>query len=143
MGSEVFVLIRRAAPPLEVTKGPAMMSSGPRFASVILVLSALAVPSAQQPPAPARKLALVGGMLLDGYEAGPIHHAAILIEGERIVKVGPAARSPIPPDYTVIDTSGRTMMPGMIELHGAPDPARARQLRPVVPVDRQAGARRC
>ena len=24
----------------------------------------------------------------------------------------------IPPDYTVVDTSGRTMMPGMIELHG-------------------------
>ncbi len=95
-----------------------MMSSGPRFASVILVLSALAVPSAQQPPAPARKLALVGGMLLDGYEAGPLHHAAVLVEGERIVKVGPMASTPIPPDYAVIDTSGRTMMPGMIELHG-------------------------
>ena len=24
----------------------------------------------------------------------------------------------MPPDYAVIDTSGRTMMPGMIELHG-------------------------
>jgi imidazolonepropionase-like amidohydrolase len=81
---------------------------------------------AQQPPArPAgaardaapTKLALVGGMLLDGYEAPPIHHATVLIEGERIVKVGPTAQVPVPPDYTVIDTSGRTMMPGMIELH--------------------------
>jgi imidazolonepropionase-like amidohydrolase len=64
------------------------------------------------------KLALVGGMLLDGYEAGPIHRAAVLIDGERIVKVGPAAEMTIPPDYTIVDTSGRTMMPGMIELHG-------------------------
>jgi imidazolonepropionase-like amidohydrolase len=76
---------------------------------------------AQQPDAggakPA-KLALVGGMLLDGYEAGPIHRAAVLIDGERIVRVGPAAEMTIPPDYTVVDTSGRTMMPGMIELHG-------------------------
>jgi imidazolonepropionase-like amidohydrolase len=64
------------------------------------------------------KLALVGGMLLDGYEAGPIHRAAVLIDGERIVRVAPAAEVTIPPDYTVIDTSGRTMMPGMIELHG-------------------------
>jgi imidazolonepropionase-like amidohydrolase len=57
-------------------------------------------------------------MLLDGYEAPPIHHAAVLIEGDRIVRVGPAASTPIPPDYTVVDTSGRTMLPGMIELHG-------------------------
>jgi imidazolonepropionase-like amidohydrolase len=77
--------------------------------------------SAQQPAAGAAKptkLALVGGMLLDGYEAGPIHRAAVLIDGERIVRVGPAAEMTIPPDYTVVDTSGRTMMPGMIELHG-------------------------
>ncbi len=98
------------------------MSSGLRLASVIFVLAALAAPAALQTPAPAaggaRKLALVGGMLLDGYDAGPLHHAAVLVEGERIVKVGPAASTPIPPDYSVIDTSGRTMMPGMIELHG-------------------------
>ena len=54
-----------------------------------LVLSAvvvwLALPAARQAAAPAAgrpaKLALVGGMLLDGYEAGAIHHAAILIDG--------------------------------------------------------------
>ena len=58
--------------------------------------------------AEARRLALVGGMLLDGYEAPPIHHAAVLIEGDRIVRVGPAAGMTIPPGYTVVDTSGRT-----------------------------------
>lgn len=85
---------------------------------LVLLLTTLAWPEARQtaPNAP-RKLALVGGMLLDGYEAPPIHHAAVLVEGERIVRVGPAASTPIPADYTVVDTSGRTMMPGMIELH--------------------------
>lgn len=97
------------------------MRSLRRFGVVgVLVAAAgwLAVPEARQAPAarPA-KLALVGGMLLDGYEAGAIHHAAVLIEGERIVKVGRAAEIAIPPDYTVVDTSGRTMMPGLIELH--------------------------
>jgi imidazolonepropionase-like amidohydrolase len=67
--------------------------------------------------APGKKLALVGGMLLDGYEVPPIHHAAILIEGNKIVEVGRAADVKIPPDATVIDTSGRTMMPGMMDLH--------------------------
>ncbi len=57
-------------------------------------------------------------MLLDGYEAPPLHHATVLIEDDRIVKVGPMASTPVPPGYSVIDTSGRTMMPGMIELHG-------------------------
>jgi len=90
-----------------------------RLSAVILVLLGVASPLAEQAPPPAaRKVALVGGMLLDGYEAPPLHHATVLIEGERIVKVGPMASTPVPPDYAVIDTSGRTMMPGMIELHG-------------------------
>ena len=63
------------------------------------------------------KLALVGGMLLDGYETPPIHHAAVLIDGERITWVGPAADAKIPADATVVDTSGRVMLPGLIDLH--------------------------
>lgn len=88
-----------------------------RLWSLVVLLASFATPVAQQGPVSGRKLALVGGMLLDGYEAPPIHHAAVLIEGDRIVRVGPAASTTIPRDYTVIDTSGRTMMPGMIELH--------------------------
>jgi imidazolonepropionase-like amidohydrolase len=86
--------------------------------SVVLLWAGFAGPEASQPSArQASKLALVGGMLLDGYDAPPIHHAAILIDGERIVRVGPAAGMTIPPDYTIVDTSGRTMMPGLVELH--------------------------
>lgn len=88
-----------------------------RLSAMALVLLGVASPMAEQAAPAARKVALVGGMLLDGYEAPPLHHAAVLIEGERIVTVGPMASTPIPPDYTVIDTSGRTMMPGMIEHH--------------------------
>jgi imidazolonepropionase-like amidohydrolase len=73
-------------------------------------------PQGQSAPA-GKRLALVGGMLLDGYEVPPLHHAAILIEGNKIVWVGRAADAKIPPDATVIDTSGRTMMPGMMDLH--------------------------
>jgi len=83
------------------------------FVAFSLVLFQSADPRAQPP----RHLALVGGMLLDGYETPPIHHAAVLIEGNKIVQVGPAAEVKIPADATVIDTSGRTMMPGMMEMH--------------------------
>src|SRR5277367_4008304 len=64
-----------------------------------------------------KRIALVGGMLLTGYELHPIHHAAVVIEVNRIVQVGPAAEVKIPSDATIIDTRGKTMMPGMIELH--------------------------
>ncbi|MET0618735.1 MAG: amidohydrolase family protein [Thermoanaerobaculia bacterium] len=88
--------------------------------AVLLIIAGLAFAAAKrvqaQAPAP-RKLALVGGMLLDGYEVPPLHHAAILIEGNRIVAVGPASQMTIPPDAEVVDTSGRTMLPGLIDLH--------------------------
>ena len=57
-------------------------------------------------------------MLLTGYEVPPIHHATVLIEGNKIVAAGPSSEIPVPPDATVLDTSGRTMMPGLIETHG-------------------------
>lgn len=84
--------------------------------AALLVLSAGST-RAQESTAKPKRLALVGGMLLDGYDVPPIHHAAIIVEGNRIVQVGRAADIEIPPDATVIDTSGRTMMPGMMDLH--------------------------
>ena len=63
------------------------------------------------------KIALVGGMLLDGYEAPPMHNAAVVIEGNRITAVGPASEIEIPADAEVINTSGMTMLPGLIDLH--------------------------
>src|SRR5882724_1301854 len=69
--------------------------------------------SAQTP----RRVALTGGMLLDGYEVPPVHHATVLIEGNKIVQAGRAEDVKIPAGTTIIDTSGQTMMPGMIELH--------------------------
>lgn len=72
------------------------------------------VPTGAQAP---RRLALVGGMLLDGYDTPPVHHAAVLIEGNKIVQTGRASEVEIPPGTPIIDTSGKTMMPGMIEAH--------------------------
>ena len=90
----------------------------------IAALSWMAIGAAQQPArqsAPAagnRKLALVGGMLFTGYEVPPIHHAAVIIEGNKIVAAGPSSEVKVPSDATIVDTSGRTMLPGLIETHG-------------------------
>jgi imidazolonepropionase-like amidohydrolase len=87
-------------------------------AALVGVLVTAAVPVAQAPRQTSRKLALVGGMLLTGAEVPPVHHATVLIEGNKIVAAGPSSEIPVPPDATVFDTSGRTMMPGLIETHG-------------------------
>ena len=67
--------------------------------------------------APIARIALVGGMVLDGYGGEPLHKATILIEGNRIVAVGPESTMRIPPGTQIIDTRGKTMLPGLIELH--------------------------
>jgi imidazolonepropionase-like amidohydrolase len=89
-----------------------------RRSGILALCAAALLLAADGAPAQAsKKLALVGGMLLDGYDVPPVHHAAILIEGNKIVAVGPKAEVAIPPDAEVIDTSGRTMLPGMMDLH--------------------------
>lgn len=102
---------------------------GVGVAAAVALSAALAVVHAerqrrQQPQQPVQQqaggkkhLALVGGMLIDGYDVPPVHHAAIVIEDDKIVEAGPASEVKIPSDATVIDTSGRTMMPGLIEEH--------------------------
>lgn len=80
----------------------------------ITTMVSVATPSAQAP----KRVALVGGMLLTGYEVPPVHHAAIVVEGNKIVAAGPASEVKIPADATIVDTSGRVMLPGLIETHG-------------------------
>ena len=90
----------------------------------LVAISWIAIVAAQQPArqtTPAvngKKLALVGGMLLTGYEVPPIHHATVVVEGNKIVAAGPSSEVAVPGDATVIDTSGRTMLPGLIDAHG-------------------------
>jgi imidazolonepropionase-like amidohydrolase len=92
-----------------------MRSNAACAVAIVCALTLAArVPRAQTP----KRLALVGGMLLTGYEVPPIHRAAILIEDHKIVQAGPASEVRVPGDATVVDTSGRTMMPGLIETHG-------------------------
>ena len=85
----------------------------------IMVAATISVHGQAQKPAPAagKRLALVGGMLLTGYDVPPTHHATVLIEGNKIIAAGPSSQITVPPGTTIIDTTGRTMMPGLMDLH--------------------------
>ena len=66
-----------------------------------------------------RYLLLQNGTLIDGVRPEPIRNASVLIEGERITAVGGVDAVKPPPNGVgnVIDVSGRTIMPGMVDCH--------------------------
>lgn len=81
------------------------------------LLASLVLPQAADAQEGSGTLVLVGGMLLDGYEAPPLHRAAVVIEDNRIVAVGPASEIDIPAGAEIVNTEGMTMLPGLIDLH--------------------------
>ena len=63
------------------------------------------------------KLAIVGGILLDGKGGDPLEKPCLLVENEKIMEVGEAERLKIPNGFQVIDATGLTVMPGIIDAH--------------------------
>ena len=61
--------------------------------------------------------AIIGAMLLDGYERPPVHHSVIIVKGDRIIAVGTQVDTEIPTEAKIIDGGGMTVLPGLIDLH--------------------------
>jgi len=64
-----------------------------------------------------QKIALVGGTLVDGLGSTPIYNSVILIEGNKILATGTQAELAVPSDYQIVSTEGKTVMPGLWEMH--------------------------
>jgi imidazolonepropionase-like amidohydrolase len=60
---------------------------------------------------------LIGATLIDGTGAPPQRDAVVLINGERITAVGPRQTVATPANAEVIDCSGLTLLPGLIDCH--------------------------
>ena len=58
------------------------------------------------------------GLLIDGKGGLPVEDAGLLVVGEKIAWVGPMAGAPaVEPETTIIDASGKAILPGLIEAH--------------------------
>jgi imidazolonepropionase-like amidohydrolase len=68
-------------------------------------------------PAPVPAIAIVNGDLFDSERGTMVPGTTVLIEGERITAVGPAGSVQIPAGARIIDATGRTVMPGMWDMH--------------------------
>jgi len=75
-----------------------------------LVISCLAA-------AQGRTIVIDNVRLIDGTGAAPIERGRVVIEGERVVRAGAAARVAAPANAETIDLAGRTVIPGLIDVH--------------------------
>ena len=80
-------------------------------------LALLALLCASPTLATAQTTAIVGGRVLDG-RGGAIENATVVIRDGKIVAVGPAASTTVPPDAARVDAAGATLIPGLINAHG-------------------------
>lgn len=61
--------------------------------------------------------AITGGTLIDVTGKGAIADAVVVIEGDRITAAGPRAQVQIPRGAAVVDARGKTLLPGLWEMH--------------------------
>ena len=83
-----------------------------RLALVLLLLASASAALAQTAP---RRVAIRAGRLIDGKGGAPITNALILVEGDKITSVTPGGTPPAGAE--VIDLSGSTVLPGLIDTH--------------------------
>ena len=86
-----------------------------------VVLLAIAILSAcgeslAPSPEPAG-LAIVGGQLIDGTGADPVTDSVLVIRDGRIQAAGPRDTTPVPAGAEVIDATGKSIIPGLVDTH--------------------------
>ncbi len=83
-----------------------------RFVFLLLLLGGCARSSSDGPTT-----VFIGARIIDGTGAHPIENAVLIVKNGRIDAVG-SNRSDVPDGATVVDLSGRTIVPGLINTHG-------------------------
>lgn len=70
------------------------------------------------PDAPVGDIALVNGRIITMAGDQVIERGTILVSGNRIAAVGSAGEVAVPRGAKVIDVAGKTIMPGLVDMHG-------------------------
>ncbi|MBC7416226.1 MAG: amidohydrolase family protein [Herminiimonas sp.] len=88
-----------------------------RFLSLLALCSGSALAFGATAAVPAGVTAIKAGRMVDVEAGRLLLDQVILIEGERIKAVGPAATLVIPPGAKIIDLSQAMVLPGLIDVH--------------------------
>jgi imidazolonepropionase-like amidohydrolase len=82
--------------------------------SALLLLAMFTQVSAQQSP---KRIIVRAGKLLDVKSGKLQTNQDVVIEGDKIVSIGPASETKASPRDTLIDLSNSTVLPGLIDAH--------------------------
>jgi len=85
------------------------------IAAALLPAMAQAPVSSAEKPAPAKRVAIRAGHLIDGKNPTATDNVLIQIDGDNIISVTPGGSAP--PGAETIDLSQSTVLPGFIDLH--------------------------
>lgn len=64
-----------------------------------------------------RAVVIVHARLIDGKGGTPVENATVVLRGKTIEYAGPASGARVPQDAQIIDGAGKTVMPGLADLH--------------------------
>ncbi len=64
-----------------------------------------------------RATAIVGASVVNLDGGSALQDAVVIIEGDRITAVGPAATTPVPPGAEIIRATGKWISPGLMNMH--------------------------
>lgn len=64
-----------------------------------------------------KAIAMVHARLIDGMGGTPVENATVIVRGKTIEYAGPASGMSVPKDAQVIDAEGKSVMPGLADLH--------------------------
>src|SRR5260370_23165661 len=85
--------------------------------ALAVAVTSLPLAAQQSPPLPAPLLppitAIRAGTMIDGTVGAPVRNVVIVVQGERLVALGPSVS--IPPGATIIDLAGETVLAGFID----------------------------
>ena len=85
--------------------------------AVLRILFLFALAGVLGPSSSAQSIALTNLRIVYGNGEAPVEHGPIVIEGRKIVAVGPASNISISPNARRIDEGGKTALPGLADMH--------------------------
>ena len=88
-----------------------------RFIILLAIATLTACGKSPVPDSEPGGLAIVGAQLIDGTGVGPVTDSVIVIRDDRIVAAGSRESTAVPAGAEVIDAAGKTIIPGLANLH--------------------------
>ena len=86
-------------------------------AGLALILTGCGAPEENPAPDGAGALALVGAQLIDATGAPPVADSVVIVRDGRIERAGPRDTTPVPEGAETLDLTGKTIIPGLVNLH--------------------------